>query len=76
MAGITLVNIAAAALIAQFVLVAMVFVAALIVEAGAQGSELPWVVFAIALITVGSLLFSDQLASLWRPLFANAHVSG
>ncbi len=77
--GITAVNIATAALIAQFVLLAIVFVAALVVQAGTSVQplhELPWIIFAIALITVGSLLFSDQLSTLWRPLFGNPESSG
>jgi hypothetical protein len=75
MPSIAPVNITAAALLAQFAFVVTLFVAAIMVAPRARRlSELPWVIFAIALITIGALISSDELSHLWKPLFGNPSI--
>jgi len=68
------VNIAAAALTAQFVLILIVFVATRFVEIEGDEGAVMSIVGGVALIAAAALLFTNQLASLWRPLLPDAHV--
>jgi hypothetical protein len=77
--SITPVNITAAALIAQFCLLGIMLAAALFMRfgesrspfwrEGPNSSAYPWYIAVAALVTIGALLFTDQLSNLWKPLF-------
>lgn len=73
------VNITAAALIAQFSLVVIMSVAAIVMWR-AEGfvpfhrydptsSSLAVVILVFALVTIGALVFSDEFSTVWAPLF-------
>lgn len=80
-ATINTVNITGAALLTQFLLTIIMFVAAALVRQG-EGyishnspsvhqavHRLPWIILGSALITVGCLVFSDEFTTVWKPLF-------
>ena len=76
------INLAAAALIAHFCLLTMIFVASVVLRSGEQARAI-WeperptsgpffgYIAACTLFTVGCLGFTEPLLSLWRPLFGS-----
>jgi hypothetical protein len=78
----TVLNIAAAALLMQFLLLLVLSVAAYWIRTKEAESfrfwdnppslgRHAWVVLAFALVTIGPLMFSDAFATSWRPLFSD-----
>jgi len=78
---ITPVNISGAAIIAQVSIIVIMFLGALIVRISEEitwttttfqnTSSLAWIILFFALVTIGCLVFSDELSSVWRPLFSS-----
>ncbi len=72
------VNIAGAAIITQISLIAIMFVGALILRFrsiyyGVQRfSNLGWIILLFSLITLFSMVYSDEFSTLWGPLFVTA----
>lgn len=73
-------NITSAALAAQFVILVMLGIAAAIVRSGeprdSDSDHFPWSILAVALITIGALMFTDPQSKLWKPLFSPANFEG
>ena len=77
-------NITGAAFIAQFAIIVIMFIGAAILHKGeekatffygrARFPQLVWKILAIALLTIGCLLFSDEFSKLWRPLLEDASI--
>ncbi len=77
-------NITGAAFIAQFAIIGIIFVGAVILHkqeesepfhiGRSQFSRHVWKILAFALITIGCLLFSDEFSKLWRPLLEDASI--
>ena len=86
--GVGPANITAAAMATQFFILVIVFVGTLLVRSteprvsiyvGAKGvRDHLWFQLVFALITMGTLVFSDQFSTFWRPLFGSStfHVIG
>ncbi len=77
---ITVVNVAAAALITQFSIGCILSVAAFVLRREQEAKpfweeqlfdSMPWIVIAFSLITTGALFFSEPYSNLWRPLFGD-----
>jgi hypothetical protein len=74
------VNVAAAALIAQFSIGCVLSVAAFVLTDAEQAKpfwearvsrSMPWIVGAFSLLTTGVLLFSEPYSNLWKPLLGD-----
>ena len=71
------VNLAAAALIAQFVFVVILMVGSIVVRLPDHPDEVRGspsfmgAILLLAVITLGALMLSDDLAAIWRPVYAN-----
>ena len=86
MEQVTPVNITAAAMIMQFSISIIVAMAAAMLRWYEQYDSFNyfkpgrlasiWVIIGFSLSTMGLLLFSDQLSSVWRPLFGGAGFNG
>jgi len=83
---VTPVNITSAAMIMQFSMVTMMFIAALIIRRG-EVKVAFWkdrvdmsvhlgVIIAFCLLTVICLVFSDEYSATWHPLFGNFPIKG
>ncbi len=80
------INIAAGALIAQFSLLVIMFSAAIILKRGemytpayrreTSYSSLSWIILSLTLITIGFLVFSDEISNVWNPVFGTMQFSG
>lgn len=80
------VNITAAALITQFALVIIVFVTTVIMRWGEpresvfrdspNSTRLHVVTLGFGVLTIGCLLFSDEFANIWKPLFTEMPFGG
>lgn len=75
---VTPVNISAAALIAQFCILIIMSVSAAIArisdeinwnDASEISAVFAWIILFFALVTMGCLVFSDEFAVIWKPLF-------
>ena len=79
---VTLTNITAAAILTQFLLMMIMFAGTEILRRGAGAPvqikhnslrfnivRLPYIILISALVTLGFLVFSDEFASIWKPLF-------
>ncbi len=72
------VNIAGAAIITQISLITIMFIGALIlrfrsIHYGRQRfSSLGWIILSFSLITLFSMVYSDEFSTLWGPLFVTA----
>lgn len=79
--SISPINITAAALITQFSIILILFIGAIILNkwegfvpfyAMKQDfSKFAWIILALALITIGCLVFSDEFSTTWTPLFGS-----
>jgi len=77
-------NITGAAFIAQFAIIVIMFIGAAILHKEEEKAtffygrprfpQLVWKILAIALLTIGCLLFSDEFSKLWRPLLEDASI--
>lgn len=73
------INITAAALITQFSIIIIMFLGATILRGGEKylpfyrdvprSSFFGWLILSFAIVTIGSLIFSDEFSSIWKPLF-------
>lgn len=73
------INITAAALITQFSIIIIMFIGTTIIGRGEKfipvyrnvpgASIFSWLILFFALITIGSLIFSDEFSNIWKPLF-------
>lgn len=80
--GVSAANITAAAMTTQFCILVIVFVGTLFVRSteprisvyvGTKGvRDHLWFQFIFALITIGTLVFSDEFSSFWKPLFGGS----
>src|ERR1700690_1922380 len=73
-------NITAAALITQFLLIIIMFVGAMILRGipempfwierrSVEASPFAWIILFLAIVTIGSLIFSVEFIAIWSPLF-------
>ncbi|MGH9864570.1 MAG: hypothetical protein ACRD4H_04075 [Candidatus Acidiferrales bacterium] len=86
--GVNPASITAAAMATQFFILVIVFVGTILVRSteprvsvyvGTKGmQDHLWFQFIFALITMGTLVFSDQFSSFWKPVFGSStfHIMG
>lgn len=83
-ASISPVNITAAAVITQLLLIVIMVVGAAILKRGEPWSPVyhqatsrfPWTILLLSIITIGALVFSKELTPIWQPLFGGAPFPG
>jgi hypothetical protein len=75
------INITAAALITQLLLIIIMFVGAIIIRNSSNRvhsepiwnlSGMPWKIITLSLITISCLAFSEEFTNIWKPLFGSS----